>query len=194
MRKSACAAGAALLAISCSPDENEPLPDPTVTEATTLANAPDGAANDPAARAGPSPGPTAIPPPDDELGSDRVMQGRWLSKTMAGDPAVLFGPADTEAGFSVRCDSGELVLTRSERRPAGTVQLQVMAGGKIRTLDATSRPDPMPSITARLPADDALARTLASIREPFAVRVGSGSSYRMPADQALRGLIEDCRS
>lgn len=180
-------AAAALLAAGCGEgDQQAPA---ETTPAAPEPNAGATAPNPPPA--GDSPGHPG--PPDDSLGSDRVMQGSWSSKTMAGHPAVLFGQPQTEAAFSIRCEEGELVLARSLRRPAGTVAMTVMAGGQARALQAISRPDPMPAITARLDASDALAAELMTTREAIAVRIGDGQSFRMPASGALRRLVGDCR-
>lgn len=131
---------------------------------------------------------------DGTLGSDRVMQGSWISKSMAGDPAALFGEAETEASFSVRCDEGQLVFTRTAALPAGEASMALMAGGEVRTIGAQSTPDPLPTVTGRLPADDSFAAILAETADPIAVRVEDGPSLRMPSSAALREVVSTCRS
>lgn len=132
---------------------------------------------------------------DGTLGSDRVMQGEWSTKQMAGAPAALFGEPETDARFSVRCEDGELVFVRGAMEPAGAIDMTLMAGGETKTISATSTPDPMSTISGRLSADDAFAGILAEAREPIAVRIGDrDTTFRMPASAALRGVVSDCRS
>ncbi|WP_156320167.1 hypothetical protein [Croceibacterium atlanticum] len=136
---------------------------------------------------------TATTPPEDELGSDAVMQGEWISKQLAGNPAVLFGPPGTEASFSVGCEDGELVFSRSVLVEPGETDMRLMAGGEIRTLDGTAQAEPLPRVTARLPAGDPFATILAGLDAPFAVSVAGGPSFRMPPSDAFRRVVADCR-
>lgn len=130
---------------------------------------------------------------DRSLGSDGVMQGEWSTKAMAGDPAALFGTPETEASFSVRCNAGDLVFSRSAQEPAGPMTMSVMAGGETRSINALSKPDPIPSVTGRLPAQDDFAAILLENEKPIAVRIAGGEPFRMPASDALREIVNDCR-
>lgn len=131
---------------------------------------------------------------DGELGSDAVMQGQWTSKRMAGAPAALFGEPETEAAFSVRCDGETLVFARSALvEGGGAVDMALMAGGETRRIDATAQTDPLPQVTGRLPASDPFAGTLAQTSEPIAVSMADGAAYGMPASEALRRLVAECR-
>ncbi len=131
---------------------------------------------------------------DGGLGSDRGELGGWTSKGMAGGPAALFGKPQTEARFSVRCDDSELVFTRSARLPAGPVEMTLLAGGVVKVIAAKSSPDPMPTISGRLPASDPFAKTLADAELPIAVRLNDQPSLRMPWATALQRVIMDCRT
>ena len=131
---------------------------------------------------------------DGELGSDRAMQGRWFADRMAGMDAALFGPPESDARFSVRCDeaAGELILTRSERARTGSVEMRLMAEGVSRTIRATSTPEPVPTVTGRLAANDRFTALLAGTDDPIAVVIGDGAPYRMPAAEALRDVVAGC--
>lgn len=141
--------------------------------------------------AGPPPGPQGD---DGVLGSDAVMQGQWFSRQMAGNPAALFGPPQSEAGFSVRCAGDDLVFTRSALvEGGGEVEMELMAGGRTRTIAANAQVDPMPTVTGSLAASDSFAAVLAETTEPIAVAVAGGPSLRMPAHQYLREVVGNCR-
>lgn len=139
----------------------------------------------------PAPDPAA-PEQESTLGSDRVMQGRWFARDMAGSPAALFGEPETEAQFSVRCEGEELIFSRSVTMRPGPASMALMARGKVHTIDATARTDPIPSVTGRLAASDAFAQTLGQATQPIAVRIESGPALRMPVSEALRTVIEGC--
>lgn len=127
------------------------------------------------------------------LGSDKVIQGEWFTRTIAGNPAALFGPSEAEASFSVRCDAGDLVFSRSVEEPAGPVTMSVMAGGEARSINAMSEHDPKPSVAGRLSAQDDFAAILIENEKPIAVRVAGGETFQMPAGDALRKIADDCR-
>lgn len=139
--------------------------------------------------------PAASPTPTDDgtLGSDRVVLGSWTSKTERGTPVALFGQADTDAAFSVRCEGDTLIFSRSGLLPASEAAMRIMAGGETRRLAARIQGEQLPQVTARLPAADSFAGTLARTNEPIAVAIGDGGeAYRMPSSAALRGVVAGC--
>lgn len=139
--------------------------------------------------------PTASPTPTDDgtLGSDRVVQGNWTSKTERGTPIALFGQAGTDAAFSVRCEGDTLIFARSALLTASEAAMRIMAGGKTRRLAARVQGEQLPQVTARLPAADSFAGTLARTTDPIAVAIGDGGeAYRMPSSPALRGVAAGC--
>jgi hypothetical protein len=128
--------------------------------------------------------PAASPTPTDDgtLGSDRVVLGSWTSKNERGTPIALFGQPDTDAAFSVRCEEDTLIFARSALLPASEAAMRIMAGV-----------EQLPQVTARLPAADSFAGTLARTSEPIAVAIGDGGeAYRMPSSPALRGVVAGC--
>lgn len=139
------------------------------------------------------PVPTQTASDDGVLGSDRVAQGSWTSKTERGVPMALFGEPQTEADFTVRCEDDTLVFARSALLPEAEAEMRVMAGGNTRQLVASTQEGPVPQVTARLPASDAFAGTLARTTDPIAVSVGDGGeTYPMPSSPELRGVVTEC--
>lgn len=137
--------------------------------------------------------PAPAPTDDGTLGSDRVVQGSWTAKTEGGVPMALFGEANTEAAFSVRCEGDTLVFARSALVPAAGASMRLMADGTTHRMNARAEEDPLPQVTARMPAADPFALTLARNTSPIAVAVGDGGeTYPMPSSPALRGVIADC--
>lgn len=128
--------------------------------------------------------------PSSASGSD----AQWFSKPVAGDPAALYGPPNTEARFSIRCDAAadQLVLTRSMRVMNDAVLDMVVDTGSAQgSLTATSRLGPMPRVTARMTATDKLAAALMDAKGEISITV-DGDTLRIPADPAMRSVIETC--
>lgn len=185
-------AGAVLAVSGCAEADDEALVE--TETAGEVSDTADSATDEVAGATDPLAGDPAAEDGDRTSGADRTMQGRWSTKQMAGVPAALFGEAQTEAGFWVRCEGDELVFARSAWEPAGAIDMTLMADGETRTITANSSPDPMPTITGRLSAGDAFAATLAEVSEPIAVRVGGGAAFRMPASAAFREVVSNCRT
>lgn len=185
-RYTVLAAAATLVLAACGDDAAEPAGDEAGAE-EALADTRDTERD--TADAGPPPGPAGD---DGVLGSDRVEQGQWFSKTERGVPMALFGRPQTEANFVVRCEGDELVFVRSLPIEGEETEMTLMAGGETRTLTARQRPGPVPQTTARLPADDPFAAVLARTTDPIAVRLEDGASKRMPSHQALRHVVANC--
>ena len=186
-------AAAALGLTACAEADTDSATDGAMTSGDTAETA-DPAAEEMMGADDPLAGDPDVAGADGTLGSDRTMQGKWTTKRMAGAPAALFGTPDTDASFSVRCEGGELVFARGAMAPEGEIDMTLMAGGETKTLAAHSTPDPLPTVTGRLPADDGFAATLAQARHPIAVRIGDrDTTFRMPASAALRGVVSDCR-
>jgi hypothetical protein len=185
MRRFATLAAAVAVALSACADEAPP-PKAQETEAPVVTD--NGTADD----ATDAP-PDDAAPPEDQLGSDEVMQGQWFAKTERGAPMALFGPPQTEANFLVRCEGDELVFTRSTPIDGNEAEMELRAGGKTRTITTQPSPGPLPQTTGRLPASDPFAAVLAQTTQPIAVRLDEGPFFRMPSHDRLREVVRNCR-
>lgn len=186
MRLFAISAAATALALSaCADEASPPEPPETETPVDDDAGTGDGAtggSSDDAAR------------PEDQLGSDQVMQGQWFAKTERGVPMALFGPPQTEANFVVRCEGDELVFTRSKPIDGDQAEMELRAGGESRTISARPNPGPLAQTTGRLPASDPFAAVLAQTTQPIALRLDEGPFFRMPSHDHLRQVVRKCRA
>ncbi len=136
------------------------------------------------------------PPGDDgTLGSDAVMQGEWVEKPIAGAPAALFGPPESEAVFTVRCEGNVLGFDRAVLVDGGgQVDMALMAGGESRNVTAAALSGPLPRVTGTLPANDPFAEVLAGTNQTIAVSVDGGPAFTMPASPIMRGVVSNCGS
>ena len=127
-----------------------------------------------------------------DAGSGQLAEGQWFAKTERGVPMAMFGPPQSEALFSIRCEESELVVARGVTTEDDTVTMDLTAGGETRTIVATARQDPLPRVTGSLLENDPFADMLASVAQPITVRVGDGPSLRIPAHEHLRQVAANC--
>ena len=132
-------------------------------------------------------------PTEGASGSAEVAEGQWFAKSERGSGMAMFGAPYSEAQFSIRCEGDALVFGRSAQLPAGRAEMQLTAGGTTRQLSATAQEDPLPLVTASLPASDAFAGVLAGTTEPIGIVVGEGGEmFRVPSSPAFRQVAADC--
>jgi hypothetical protein len=136
---------------------------------------------------------TAAEGDDQSADSAAVAEGEWFAKTERDVPMALFGPPDSESLFSVRCEGGRLVFARSGIPQGRARRMALMAAGDTRRMDATAVEEPLPRVTASLPASDPFAETLASADQPISVRIDGGPALRIPAHEHFRGVAANCR-
>lgn len=121
-----------------------------------------------------------------------IAPGSWMGTTMDGEPAAMFGGENTEPEFTLSCDDGSLVFSRPVLLTASEASMTVTAGGETRRVVARSQQEPVPMVTASLPAADSFAGILARTTEPLAVTVSGSESFRMPASPIARGVAAGC--
>lgn len=125
----------------------------------------------------------------------------WTSKPIDGDPAMLFGPPQAEAVFTVRCVSTDgslamLGLTWMAKAEAGEGQMVTLRQGSLTgTLEMTGKAGEMSPhgyLTGETPAEGPIATVLAGVAAPIEVSIEDGSTLTMPANADLRALIGNC--
>ena len=169
------ALSAAMLASACVPKpQPEPAPAPRPT-----APAPQ-----------PVPPPTAQPPRAWE--DLDLTPGTWVYSSAPDGPRAAYGVAGGEPLFVVRCDraSRRVLLSRT-----GTAsgQMVVRTSYGRRALPVAARTEPLPSLTATLPAGDPLLDQIAFSRGRFTIDVAGLPELVIPAwPEPARGN-EDCR-
>jgi hypothetical protein len=139
----------------------------------------------------PSPPPPSPPPPA-EWGLLHLSPGGWVYNPDASGPQALFGPANGEASFIVRCDRArrQVVLERE----GNANQLTLRTSSSTRTLAATPRSEPLAYLGAALPASDPLLDAMVFSRGRFTVEAPGLPMLVIPAWPEPARVIEDCRS
>lgn len=126
--------------------------------------------------------------------SPEAEAGEWVSSTLEGEPALLFGPPESEAQFSMRCrDGGGLVLQRAGIVPEGAVQMMMVSvDGANAQFAVNETGDEMPLLTAIIPDNEPFLDMLRDAAGPLTIRVGGGSPLVLPPNPEIGELVETC--
>lgn len=147
-----------------------------------------------------------VPPREDEgynvvrpvsaqLGDDRELTiGEWGRSMQEEQPALLFGPASTEALFSMRCQGREALLLQRHGTIAtgGTQQMTIGIGGASQKVAVSQTPGPLPMLRAEVPIAAELVRGLAGAQEPIRVSVDDGPPLVMPPSPLIAEYVAGC--
>ena len=140
------------------------------------------------------PAPAAtVPPPVVEWIDAPAATGAWFYQSDAEGPRALFGVPNSEGIFIVRCDPAARTITLSREGVGSGDRLTIRTTSLTRSLPASARNDPLPAITATLPAQDPLLDAIAFSRGRFAVEAAGAERLVLPAWAEPARVIEDCR-
>lgn len=129
--------------------------------------------------------------PDGKLGDMALTEGEWFMK----DGEALFGPPESEATFSIGCDtaSGEVMMTRSIHLEPGqeTLPLGLYTDTETAAGDWRDAGDVMPLGMATLPASSGI---FDAIREADRFAVGAAGEHLLvlPVTEGLRQILAAC--
>jgi hypothetical protein len=141
----------------------------------------------------PRPAPQAVAPPPAavEWSLLPLTPGGWVYSNQGASAQALFGPANSEAHFVVRCDraSRQVVLSRPGEGNALTIRTSFGA----RAFPATAQRTPLAMVSASLPADDRFLDSMAFSRGRFTVEMAGAPMLVIPAWPEPARVIEDCR-
>lgn len=124
------------------------------------------------------------------------MQGAWYYKDTPGGPVALFGPPNTEASFTLRCDSqGERVAISF---PAGrnlTPQMgyTLELGPETRSFDADLQDQGLTLYQDYLPLDDPWVEKLEDYDGNIRFTAEARSPMTLPASTEMQRAIQRCR-
>ena len=122
-------------------------------------------------------------------------QGQWFERTSAEGRWAGFGPPNSEASFSARCEGERLVLSTTEVPSSGpgTTTMHLSANGVDESIPATASDEGLPNTEASVPADAGWLEQLQSASGELTVRVAGGEALVVPVSTPLTSLIADCR-
>ena len=167
-------AALALAACSTAPPEPAPAPQPARPVAT--------------------PYPTSMQPQGEWIDWP-ITPGDWVYRKDARGSLALFGPANKDAVFIIRCDQArrQLVLSRSGSVGDGaTMVLRASAG--LQSYPAGNSGGTSPYAAISISPGDIMMDRIAYSRGRFAVETSGLTSLAIPVWPEFSRVVEDCRT
>jgi hypothetical protein len=120
--------------------------------------------------------------------------GDWRYSGGGQRTTAAFGPARSEAVFSLQCEPARrtIIILRSGRA-SGPVPLRILTETRDRALTASPAGNEIPTVTFALPASDPILDAMAFSKGRFAVEVAGMPTLYLPSWPEVTRVIEDCR-
>ncbi len=141
----------------------------------------------------PQPLPPPPPPPAVEWRDMPLTPGNWYYRSEAATSQALFGPANSEATFLLRCDRALRRVTLSREGTASGNMMTLRTTSTSRSLPIAAQTEPLPYASATLAANDRLLDAIAFSRGRFTVEVPGAPMLVIPAWPEPARVVEDCR-
>jgi hypothetical protein len=122
-----------------------------------------------------------------------LTSGSWYYRDEGTGSNALFGPPNSEASFIVRCDRAARQVTLSREGVTSGNMMTVRTSAEARNLPVSVRTEPLPYVSATLPASDRFLDSIAFSRGRFTVEVPGTPMLVIPAWPEPSRVIEDCR-
>jgi hypothetical protein len=142
----------------------------------------------------PLPQPPAPPPPAIPWEDAQLTPGTWYYNITGATSQALFGPANSEAIFIVRCDRNRREISLSRAGTPGSNVMTVRTSTSARNYYVTAQREPLPYVSAVLPASDRFLDEMAFSRGRFAVENQGLAVLVLPTWPEPARVVEDCRS
>ena len=152
----------------------------------------------PAPRPTPTPPPTPAPVTPALTGDWRdwpLTPGDWTYRQDGPGSVALFGPANADARFSVRCDAAarQVVLSRAGTA-AGNGAMTIRTTSLTRTLSSQATGGAAPHMRVALTPRDPLLDAMGYSRGRFIVEQPGLPTLVVPAYAEIERVTEDCRA
>lgn len=152
----------------------------------------------PAPRPTPAPAPAPAPVTPALTGDWRdwpLTPGDWSYRQEGRGSVALFGPANADARFSIRCDraAGQIVLSRPGTA-SGNGAMTIRTMSLTRTLPTQAVGGAAPHMTVALTPRDPLLDAMGYSRGRFIVEQAGLPTLVIPAYAEIERVTEDCRA
>jgi hypothetical protein len=141
---------------------------------------------------------TPPPPPPPPAARDwrdvPLTPGNWFYRDEAAASQALFGPANSEASFIVRCDKARRQISLWREGLTNGNAMVVRTTFTARNLPATVQREPLPYVIATVGARDPILDSMAFSRGRFAIEAPGLPMLIVPAWPEPARVIEDCRA
>ena len=142
----------------------------------------------------PRPVPPPPPPPPADWRDMALTPGGWVYSNQGGTSQALFGAANSEAQFTVRCDRTRRQVSLWREGRTGGNMMTVRTSYGARNLPLSVQAEPLPYVYAVLPASDRLLDQIAFSRGRFTIEVPGLPMLVIPAWPEPARVVEDCRA
>jgi hypothetical protein len=142
----------------------------------------------------PPPVRTAPPPPRTDWRDIPLTPGSWFYRNEGQVSFAMFGSANGEALFIVRCDRAGRQVRLSRAGSASGGAMTVRTSYSARSFPVAVQAEPLPYVSANLAATDRFLDEIAFSRGRFTVEVPGLSMLVIPAWPEPARVVEDCRS
>ena len=164
---------------ACIPSAPEPTPAPTPTPTPSPA---------------PAPPPTVVQPVYDNWMDAPQTPGDWTYRRDSSGTMAMFGEAQGEPRFALRCNPQARTVTLLRAGDAsGNISMTIRTETQDRSLRASPGGDQLPYLEADVPARDALLDAMALSKGRFAIETAGQPALYIPAWAEVTRVIEDCR-
>jgi hypothetical protein len=142
----------------------------------------------------PAPRPLPVPPPPAADWRDLPLTpGGWFYRSDAAGSQALFGVANSEGQFIVRCDRARRQVTLSREGVAANAALTVRTSFTAQTLPATIQREPLAYTMATVGATDRILDSMVFSRGRFTVEAQGLPMLVIPSWPEPARVVEDCR-
>jgi hypothetical protein len=133
------------------------------------------------------------PPPRADWRDIPLTPGNWFYRNEGATSQALFGPANSEASFIVRCDRarGQVVLSREGSANGNMMTVRTTSGA--RNFPLSVQTEPLASVSASLNPNDRFLDSMAFSRGRITVEVPGTPMLVIPSWAEPARVIEDCR-
>lgn len=142
----------------------------------------------------PAPAPLPpVPPTAQDWRDLPLSQGNWYYNDQGAVTQALFGPANAEAAFILRCDRARRLITLSRAGVAGGTVMTIRTTATARNYPVSVQVQPMPHAFATTSALDRFLDEIAFSRGRFSVELPGTARLVLPTWPEPARVIEDCR-
>jgi hypothetical protein len=166
--------GGLVLAASCAPKAERPPPQQPVQQPVRQPAIP-------------------VPPRVEDWRDLPLTPGAWFYSSPADGSQALFGPANSEAYFIVRCDRAKRQIVLSREGVTSGNMMTVRTTSAARNFPLSVQTEPLQYVFATTGASDRFLDEIAFSRGRFTIQVPGMPMLVLPAWPEPARVIEDCR-
>ncbi|RVQ69731.1 hypothetical protein EKN06_00985 [Croceicoccus ponticola] len=143
----------------------------------------------------PAPSPPPVVPAPTGWMDQPLTPGDWHYVADANATRALFGPARSDARFTVACErtNRQIKLWRPFVGQAAATSMTITTTEAVKTVPVTAAGGPMPQVVATLAPYDPILDAMIFSRGRIAIQVAGSETLYLPSWSEIARVVEDCR-